>query len=44
MRWLDNITDSIDVNSNNLWKIVEERRAWHGTVHAAAKGQTRFSD
>ena len=39
MRWLDNITDSMDTNLSKLWEIVEDGRAWHAIVHAATKSQ-----
>ena len=35
MRWLDSITDSADMNMSKLWKIVEDRGAWHATVHGS---------
>ena len=37
MRWLDNITKSMDMNLSILWKIVEDRGAWHTAVHGVAK-------
>ena len=40
MRWLDSITDSMDVNLNKLGVIVEDRGAWCGTIHAFAKSWT----
>jgi len=40
MRWLDSIADSVDINLNKFWEIVEDRRAWCDTVHGAAQ----FSD
>ena len=40
MRWLDSITDSMDMNLSNLQKIVEGRRAWHAAVHGVAKSWT----
>ena len=39
MRWLDGITDSIDMNLNKLWGIVKDREAWHATIHRVAKSQ-----
>ena len=44
MRWLDSITDSIDVNLSKLWEIVKDRGAWHAAVHGVTKGQTWLSD
>ena len=40
MRWLDGITDSMDVSSNKLRKIVKDREAWHAEVHRITKIQT----
>ena len=39
MRWLDSITDSMDMNLSILWEIVEDRGAWHATVKGVAKRQ-----
>ena len=39
-RWLDSITDSVDVNLSKLWKIVKYRGAWHVAVHGVAKSWT----
>ena len=44
MKWLDSITDSIDMNLSKLWEIVEDRGAWPATVHTAANSQTRLSE
>ena len=44
MRWLDSITDSMDMNLSKLWEIVEDRGVWHTTVHGVAKSWTRLSD
>ena len=44
MRWLDSITNSMDMNMSKLWEIVKVREAWHDIVHGAAKSQTALSD
>ena len=44
MRWLDDITNSMDMSVSKPWEVVKDRETWHAAIHGVTKGRTRLSD